>query len=124
MKISALPFIRAFAIALCLAVAAPVLTFSGCAAPSTRVQEVKTLKVVGLSVDATMKLAAQLYHDGKIGANLWQKIADIHDRQFQPAFNLAVQAVQSDLSSVASPDLAALAAQLAALLAPYLEAKH
>lgn len=99
-----------------------IAEMSGCqTAPSARVEQVKTLKIVGASVDATMKVAAQLYHDGKISAEVWGKIAAIHDTQFQPAFNFAVQAVQADVSSVASPDLVTLSLQLAALIAPYLE---
>lgn len=91
----------------------------GCAtAPSSRVAEVKTLQVVGASVDTAMKLAAQLYHDGKMGAAQWDQVAAIHGK-FRPAYNLAVAAVQADLSSPASPDLAALAAQLVALVATF-----
>lgn len=105
---------------LALALACAALAPTGCnTAPSARVQEVKTLKAVGLAVDGTMQLAAQLYHDGKIDAALWQKIAVAHDTQFQPAYRFAVAAVQANLDSVASPDLVALAAQLAALVAPY-----
>lgn len=110
-------------ILLCFCLLAPVtcLLPVGCqTAPSERVQEVKTLKAVGLAVDGTMRLAAQLYHDGKISADVWRQVALVHDAQFQPAFNLAVKAVQSDLSSVASPDLVGLASQLAAILTPYL----
>ena len=106
---------------LALALACAAISPTACTtAPTARVQEVKTLKAVGLAVDGTMQLAAQLYHDGKIDAALWQKIATAHDTQFQPAYRLAVAAVQANLDSVASPDLAALAAQLAALVAPYI----
>lgn len=105
----------------CLSLApAPALFLSSCAAPSTRVQEVKTLKAVGLAVDGTMKLAAQLYHDGKITAATWNQVAAIHDQQFLPAFNAAVSAVQMNLDSLAGPDVVTLAAQLTSVLAPYL----
>lgn len=103
---------------ICL-LAAPVAFVTSCAAPSTRVQEVKTLKVVAVSVDATMKVAAQMYHDGKISAVTWTQIAVAHDR-FQAAFNVAVKAVQSNLDSYASPDILTLAAQISSVLAPYL----
>lgn len=89
-------------------------------APTARVTEVKTLKAVGLAVDGTMRLAAQLYHDGKISAQTWQQVADAHDKEFQPAYNLAVKAVQMNLDSVASSDLITLASSLAAILTPYL----
>lgn len=107
---------------LALAVAAPALPVieTGCSlAPSQRSAEVTTLKVLGASVDASMKVAAQLLHDGKITWPQWQKLADFHDNKFQPAYNLAVAAVQADLSSVASPDLLNLAAQLASIVASY-----
>lgn len=104
-----------FAAALCV----PLLP-SCQTAPTARVQEVKTLKAVGIAVDGTMRLAAQLYHDGKINAVTWQQIADVHDKQFQPAFNLAVRAVQMNLDSVASSDLITLASSLSAILTPYL----
>lgn len=117
MKTSVLQFFRAFAI--CFILTFGAIAFTSCqSAPTTRVQEVKTLKAVGLSVDATMRLAAQLYHDGKISADTWQRIAIVH-QQFLPAFNLAVKAVQSDLTP-ASPNLLSLAAQLSAILTPYL----
>lgn len=104
-------------------VATPVLTTSCTSAPSSRVTEVKTLKTVAVSVDAAMKVAAQLYKDGKITAGQWLKIADFHDNTFQPAFKLAVSSVQADLSSVASPDILGLAAQLADLVAKLQPAK-
>ena len=107
-------------LAVCLFAAPLPLLFTSCAAPSTRVQEVKTLKAVGLAVDGTMRLAAQMVHNGTISAATWQQIAKIHDEQFQPAFNAAVSAVQMNLDSFASPDIVALAAQISAVLAPYI----
>lgn len=96
------------------AVSSP-MAFTGCqTAPASRTTTVVTLEVIGASVDATMKVAAGLYTSGKITTAQWNTITDIHDNKFLPAYNLAVQAVQSDLSSVASPDIQALADSLAA----------
>ncbi len=84
---------------------------TGCqTAPSARVVEVQTLKAVGASAKAAIDASAQLLKQG-------QKIAAFYDTKFQPAFNLAVAAASSDLSSVASPDLINLATQLANLVA-------
>ena len=62
-----------------------------------------------------MKVAASLYHDGKITAAQWQTVADTHAK-FQAAYRLAVATVQSNLDSVASPDLVALAGQLVSVV--------
>lgn len=102
-------------LALLMATAVP-LAVTGCGtAPAGRVTEVKTLKAAGATADTAMKLAAQLYHDGRITADKWNAIADFHTQKFRPAYNLAVAAVQSDLTP-ASPELWALAGQLAALV--------
>lgn len=96
------------------------LETSSCStAPTQRGQTVTTLKIVGASVDASMKIAVQLLRDGHITAAQWNLIATIHDQKFLPAYNLAVAAVQANLDTVASPDLAALAAQLASIVASY-----
>lgn len=110
----------ALTLILCIALAPMPALLSSCAAPSSRVQEVKTLKAVGLAVDGTMKVAAQMLHNGQLSPATWQKLAQIHDEQFRPAYNLAVSAVQTNLDSFASPDLVNLASQLSAILAPYL----
>jgi hypothetical protein len=104
--------------ALCACFIVP--SFTGCGtAPSQRVVAVQSLKAVGQSADATVALSAQLYRDGRITADQARGVMDFYDTKFQPAYRLAVSSVQADLSSIASPDLAALAAQLAALVAPY-----
>lgn len=96
----------------------PVL-YQGCStAPNERVAAVQTLKAVGHSAEATVALSAQLYRDGRITAEQARKVIDKYNQEFLPAFRLAVAAVNSDLSSIASPDLLNLAAQLAALLPP------
>lgn len=92
---------------------------TGCQAPSTRVGQVKTLKAVGESRDATMKIAANLLANGQITVDQWTKIAKFHDERLQPAYNLAVGAVRADLDSVASPDLLLLLTQFVSLVAPY-----
>jgi hypothetical protein len=112
---------RFFALIFAAIISAAIpLAQSGCqTAPNARVQTVTTLKVVGASVDATMRLGAQLLRDGKITRAQWDQLAVIHDAKFQPAFNLAVSAVQANLDSVASPDLLALSSQLAALISSF-----
>lgn len=95
----------------------PVM-FTGCkTVPNERVQVVQTLKIVGQSAKATVDSAAQLLAQGSITVVQWNKIAAVYDTQFQPAYTLAVAAAHSDLSTVASPDLIGIAAQLAALVA-------
>lgn len=105
---------------LLLGLLAPISLTTAChTSPNQRVNEVKTLKIVGASVDTTMKLAAKLYVDGKISQAQWATIADIHDHKFQPVFKAAVTAVQANLDSVADPALIQIAADLSALLNSY-----
>ncbi len=101
-----------------LTISAPLVMLpTGCTtAPFARVVEVQTLKAVGQSADAAIALSAQLYRDGKITAAQARQVADFYDHKFQPAFRVAATAVQYNLSSVASPDLANLASQLSALV--------
>ena len=95
---------------LCVAPLGPI----GCnSSPSERVQAVTTLKAIGLSVDAAMKVSAQLLKDGKINGEQWGKIAVAHAR-----FKLAISAVQSDLTP-ASPDLIKLGGELLSIVATY-----
>ncbi len=92
----------------------------GCAsisAPSARVVEAKTLASVGATAKAGIDTAAQLLAKGQITVAQYQKVAAFYDNQWQPAFKLAVAATHSDLSSLASPDLASLAVQFATLVA-------
>jgi hypothetical protein len=110
--------LRLLPLVLALAVATPVvINFSGCQTPvDQRTTAVTTLKVVGLTADTAMKLAADAYHNNQIRPDQWQAIADFHDQKFLPAYNTAVQAVQADLSSIATPDVIALCQQLGALI--------
>jgi hypothetical protein len=101
----------------CLAVALPVLPTGCSTAPSARVIQVQTLKAVGQSAKTALDASTQLLKQGTITVAQWQKVADAYDHKFQPAFNLAVAAAQSDLSSVASPDLVALGTQIVSLVA-------
>ena len=99
-------------------VSLPVLE-TGCGSPSARVVQVQTLKAVGDSAAAAVQLSAQLYAGGKITAAQARAVADFYDLKFQPVYRLAVSAVQANLDSIASPDVASLAAQLAALVASF-----
>lgn len=93
---------------------------AGCkTSPTERTQTVTTLKIVGTSAKASIDAAASLLRDGKITVTQWQKVSSFYDTKFQPAFNLAVATAHSDLSTSASPDLIALASQLAGLVAQF-----
>jgi hypothetical protein len=99
----------------------PMIIFSnGCSIPpSSRVTQVTTLKALGATAAGVVTVSAQLYQQGQITAEQARQINDFFDRRFQPAYRLAVQAVNSDLNSLASPELIALAAQLSALLVSF-----
>ncbi len=106
-----------FVLTLAFAVPATVLT-TGCpTTATTKSTEVTTLKIVGGTAKAALDSSAVLLKEGRITVAQWQRIADAYDHTFQPTFNLAVAAVNSDLSTVASPDIIALAAKFAAVVA-------
>jgi hypothetical protein len=108
--------LRSCAIALALATALPVMQ-TGCSTPpSERVQAVNTLKAVGHTAEAAVAATAQFYAAGKISAEDARKVNDLYNLKFQPAFRVAVNAVNSNLESVATPELIALAAQLSSLV--------
>jgi hypothetical protein len=101
-----------------LAALAGVLALPGCAtAPAARTEAATTLRIVGLTAKAGIDSAALLFRDGKITSAQWAAIAGFYDLKFQPAFELAVATARADLASPASPELIALAAQFAALVA-------
>lgn len=101
-----------------LLAASPV--FVGCGTPpSARVVQVQSLKAVGHSAEAAVSLAANLYGAGRITAPQAKQVMDFYDQRFQPAFRLAVAAVNANLDSAASPDLVALATQLSTLVASF-----
>lgn len=90
----------------------------GCTtAPSGRVAAVQTLKAVGLSAKTAMDASTELLKRDTITVAQWEKVASFYDNRFQPAYRLAVTAVNSDFSSLASPDLVNLAIELNALVA-------
>jgi len=99
--------------------------------PSRVKVTVLTLKVVGASVDSSMRLAAQLLRDGKITRAQWDAIAQIHDQEFQPAFRAAVGATQRVISSspdpldlLADPAITEIAGRIAALITRYQDHTH
>lgn len=101
----------------CVAFTVPLLNTGCSTAPDQRTQTVQTLKIVGQSAKTTMDGATQLLKQGSITVQQWQSIASFYDSKFQPAYALAVASARSDLSSIASPDLIGIAAQLSALVA-------
>lgn len=103
-----------------LVFAAPIatLTVTSCTS-SQQVIAYKSLAAVGETAETTMKEAARARHDGQITDAQWQEIKRVHDTQFIPAFNLAVDAAASS-SSVAPQQIVDLAARLTSLLAQYL----
>lgn len=110
---------------LSLAVVTPLALTTGCStAPSGRVVQVQTLKAVGHAAEASVAMSAQLYASGVITAAQARQVADFYDTRFQPSYRLAVAAVNANLDSIASPDLVALANQLAALVVQFQSKPH
>lgn len=111
-------------LALVLLVACP-LAPTGCkTAPAERVvqvqslQSLQSLKSVGQAAEQAVVVSARLYQDGQLTAAQAREVLDFFNQKFQPAFRLAVLAVQSDLSP-ASPEVLSLGGQLSALLLSY-----
>lgn len=112
-----------FILALACPVALVVAFTSGCAqlgTPSAKQNEVITLKIIGTSAKASIDSAAKLLAAGQINVAQWTAVSTIYDHKFIPAFQVAVNAAHSDLSTIASPDLINLFGQLAALVASYI----
>jgi hypothetical protein len=106
-------------LAVCLFIAAFALSTApvGCSSPpSSRVAQVQTLKAVGQSAEGAVQLSARLYQGGSITADQARQVMDFYNTKFQPAFRIAVAAVNANLDSLASPDVSALASQLSALV--------
>lgn len=99
-----------------LAFSAPMLLTSCSTAPSARVAQVQTLKAVGESAEAAVTSAAHLYASGQITAQQTLQVMQFYDQKFQPAYRVAVTAVNSNLTLQAPDDLVLLSAQLSALL--------
>lgn len=95
----------------------PVLT-SCTTAPSARVAEGRTLEYAGLTAKAALDTSAQLLAHGKISVVQYEAVAAIDDK-FHLLYDPAVRAVQADLSSLASPDILAIVAQLTAAVAQF-----
>lgn len=101
------------------AVASPVV-ITGCKTlPTERRIVHESLKATGELADAAVALSAQLFRDGKITAAQARAVLEFYDKRFQPSFRFAVVAAQGNLSSIASPDLAALASELSSLIASF-----
>lgn len=112
-----LGLIALLSISFAVTLVVPALT--GCSTPPTqRVTAAQTLKATGQIAEGAVTVAAQLFRDGRITAVQARQVMDFYDNRFQPAFRLAVATGQSDLQP-ASPDLVALATQLAALVAEF-----
>lgn len=110
---------RKLILVLSLALCAPVIP-TGCqTAPASRTQAVTTLLIVGQTAKTAIDASATLLGKGQITLAQWNQIASIYDTKFQPAYAIAVQAAQSDLSSIASPDLVTLAGEIAGLAASF-----
>lgn len=92
---------------------------TGCSSPSTRVAQVQTLKAVGHTAEAAVATSAQLYGAHLITDKQARDVMDLFDGKFQPAYRVAVNAVNANLDSIASPELVSLAAQLATIVASY-----
>lgn len=95
------------------------VTNTGCQAPSTRVVQVQTLKAVGHTAEAAVATSAQLYGSRLITEKQARDVMDLFNLRFQPAYRVAVNAVNANLDSIASDELVTLAGQLATLVASY-----
>lgn len=96
------------------------VAYQGCGTPpSARVVQVQSLKAVGHTAEAAVATSAQLYNGHVITAQQARAVIDLYNLRFQPAFKVAVSAVNANLDSIASPELADLAGQLASLVASY-----
>ncbi len=108
-------------LALCLLAPLPVIE-TGCQS-SQVVTAQRSLYSLGQLVDTSMSGAAKAYHNGTISEAQWQKIADLHDKNFLPPYNEAVKLVLSDLTQPAPAQLVSLALDLTALIASTLANK-
>jgi len=102
---------------LIVALAVTPVAYVGCkTAPNERVQTVISLKVAGQLAESAVASSAILYRDGIIDADDARKVADFYDKKFQPAYRTAVTFARADLNSPATPEVAALAAELSNLV--------
>lgn len=96
-----------------------ILTTSCAHPPSERVVAVSTLKATGHSAEAAMTLVANLYAANRITGAQAKQAIELYDTKFQPAFRVAVAAVNANLNAVAPAELTALAAQISVLVASF-----
>lgn len=107
-------------LALAFAVALVPVSQTGCSTPaSARVSQVQSLKVVGHTAESAVAASAQFYASGQITAKQARDVIDLYNLRFQPAYRLAVIAVNSNLDSAASPDLINIATMLSTLVLSY-----
>lgn len=93
---------------------------TGCkTVPDARHVQYATLKATADTADAAVAVAAHLYQNGAITAAQANQVRVLYDTKFQPAYQLAIATAKADLSSAASPDLLALAAQLSNLIVQF-----
>lgn len=111
--------IRVFVTLVIIGLALPAFQVACNMAPSSRVVQVQTLKAVGHTAEAALATSAQLYASHQITAAQARQVMDFYDNRFQPVYRIAVNAAKANLDSIASPELADLAAQISALVASY-----
>ncbi len=110
---------------LCLLCAPFPALFTSCSqAPSERVVFVQTLKSIGQTAETTVAVSARLYQAGDISPAQAHSVAVFYDQVFQKAFKTAVFAAKSNLDTVASPDLVALAQQLSSMVSSFTEKRE
>lgn len=97
----------------------PAIVTSCSTLPTERVVAVQSLKTVGQSAEDAVALSAKLYAANQITPAQARVVFDFYNTKFQVAFRVAVTAAKGDLSTLASPDIASLAAQLASLVSQY-----
>lgn len=106
------------ALALSLAFAAIAQTACTTAPEQRQVAQTQSLIATGQIAETAVGVAAQLFRDGRITAAQARSVMDLYDRDFQPAFRVAVAASQNNLAA-ATPELVSLASQIANLVSQY-----
>ncbi len=71
---------------------------------------------MGLTAETTVAISAQLYESGTITAKQARDIMDFYTYKFQPAFNLAVDAVQGNKTAISPESIIRLGIELSAML--------
>ena len=78
-----------------------------------------TLNIINTNVNNTMKVAADLYHNGKLTEAQRIEIATFYNHDFLPVYNIAVTKASFNLSNFANADLTKLSIDFAALVNSY-----